>query len=234
MKKNINIVIIPARIGSKRIKKKNIKLFNNSPIIKKTFEIIKKSNLFNEIVLSSDSSKILTLGKKIGFTELIKRPKKLSNDYVGTNEVIVHAIKILEKKYNVANVCCIYPCNPFLQINDLKKGFDLIKKYKKSFFLTISNYSHPIERAFFLNKKKNEIKKINNKFLKSRTQDFKIKYFDAAQFYLATKETWLKKIIIDKIGIKIPNWRTVDIDTMEDWKRAELFYKFLKKEKFIK
>ena len=234
MKKNINIAIIPARIGSKRIKKKNIKLFNNEPIIKKTFEIIKKSKIFNEIVLSSDSDKILNLGKKIGFTQLIKRPKILSDDYIGTDEVIVHAIKILKEKINISNVCCIYPCNPFLQISDLKKAFKLIKNNKRTFVLSISNYTHPIERGFVLNKKNNRIKNINSKFIKFRTQDITSKYFDAGQFYLASKETWLSKKIINKTGIKIPNWRVVDIDTIEDWKKAELFYKFLKKEKLIK
>ena len=234
MKQNINIAIIPARIGSKRIKKKNIKLFNNKPIIKKTFEIIKKSKMFNEIVLSTDSDKILNLGTKIGFTKLIKRSKKLSNDYVGTKEVIVHAIKVLGKEINISNVCCVYPCNPFLQISDLKKTFNLIKKNKKSFFLSISNYSHPTERAFFFNKRNNRIKNINNKFSEFRTQDIVPKYFDAGQFYLASKTIWLKKKITNKIGIVIPSWRVVDIDTIEDWKRAELFYKFLKKEKLIK
>jgi pseudaminic acid cytidylyltransferase len=233
MKKNINIAIIPARIGSKRVKKKNIKLFNNQPIIKKTFEIIKKSKIFDEIVLSSDSDKILNLGKKIGFTKLIKRPKKLSDDYVGTNEVIVHAIKVLKKEINISNVCCVYPCNPFLQISDLKKAFKLIKNNQKSFFFSISNYSHPIERAFILNKKNNRIKNINNKFLKYRTQDITSKYFDVGQFYLASKEIWLRKKIKNKTGIIIPNWRALDIDTIEDWKKAELFYKFLKKEKLI-
>jgi pseudaminic acid cytidylyltransferase len=234
MKKNINIAIIPARIGSKRVKKKNIKLFDNIPIIKRTFKTIKKSKIFNEIVLSSDSDKILALGKKIGFTKLIKRPKKLSDDYTGTKEVITHAIKVLKKKINISNVCCVYPCNPFLQTRDLKKAFNLIKNNKKTFFLSISNYSHPIERAFFFNKKNSRIKNINNKFINYRTQDMVPKYFDAGQFYLASKKIWLKKKIINKIGIVIPNWRVVDIDTIEDWKRAELFYKFLKKEKLIK
>ena len=234
MKKNINIAIIPARIGSKRVKRKNIKLFDNKPIIKRTFETIKKSKIFNEIVLSSDSDKILALGKKIGFTKLIKRPKKLSDDYAGTKEVIAHAIKVLKNKINISNVCCIYPCNPFLQIRDLKKAFNLIKNNRKCFFLSISNYSHPIERAIFFNKKNGRIKNINNKFLNNRTQDMILKYFDAGQFYLASKKIWVKKKITNKIGIVIPNWRVVDIDTIEDWKRAELFYKFLKKEKLIK
>jgi len=234
MKKNINIAIIPARIGSKRIKKKNIKLFVNKPIIQKTFEIIKKSKLFKEIILSSDSNKILQLGRKIGFTKLIKRPKKLSGDYTGTDEVIRHSIKILKNNNNFLNVCCIYPCNPFLQISDLKKAFQLIKKNKKKFLLTISKYSHPTERAFFFNQKNNKIEFINPKFSRYRTQDIADKYFDAGQFYLASQEAWLKKKMIDRIGIRIPNWRVVDIDTIEDWKRAEIFYRFLKNKKLLK
>lgn len=234
MKKIINIAIVPARIGSKRIKKKNIKLFDNKPIIQKTFEIIKKSKLFKEIILSSDCNKILHLGRKIGFTKLIKRPKKLSDDYTSTNEVVKHSIKILKKNNNFSNVCCIYPCNPFLQISDLKKAFQLIKNNKKNFLLTISKYSHPIERAFFFNQKNNNIEFINSKFSRCRTQDITDKYFDAGQFYLASKDVWLKKKMINRIGIKIPNWRMVDIDTVEDWKRAEIFYKFLKNKKLIK
>ena len=163
---------------------------NNEPIIKKTFEIIKKSKIFNEIVLSSDSDKILNLGKKIGFTQLIKRPKILSDDYIGTDEVIVHAIKILKEKINISNVCCIYPCNPFLQISDLKKAFKLIKNNKRTFVLSISNYTHPIERGFVLNKKNNRIKNINSKFIKFRTQDITSKYFDAGQFYFGKSSSW--------------------------------------------
>ena len=174
------------------------------------------------------------MGKNIGFDILIKRPKQLSDDYIGTDEVIAHAIEILKKEINISYVCCIYPCNPFLQISDLKKAFKLIKNNKKTLVLSISNYAHPIERGFILNKRNNMIKNINSKFIKFRTQDITSKYFDAGQFYLASKETWLTKKIINKTGVKIPNWRVVDIDTIEDWKKAELFYKFLKKEKLIK
>ena len=229
-----NIAIIPARFGSKRIKKKNIKTFNSKPMIEWTFRLLKKSKLFQGIALTSENERILKLGKKIGFDILIKRPNHLANDFTGTQPVINHAIRNLKKKIQLGNVCCVYPCNPFLQISDLKKAFKLIKNNKRTFVLSISNYTHPIERGFVLNKKNNRIKNINSKFIKFRTQDITSKYFDAGQFYLASKETWLTKKIINKTGIEIPNWRVVDIDTIEDWKKAELFYKFLKKEKLIK
>jgi pseudaminic acid cytidylyltransferase len=233
--KNIgNVAIIPARIGSKRIKKKNIKNFYGKPILELTYDILKKSKLFNKIILSSDSNKILRLGKNIGFDILIKRPKELSDDYTSTALVIKHAINFLTDNCNIKNVCCVYPCNPLIFISDLKKAYFFLKKNKNNFIFPITSHSHPIERSFILNKKNNTIKNINNKFIKYRTQDLTSKYFDVGQFYLASKETWLSKKIINKIGIRIPNWRAVDIDTIQDWKKAELFYEFLKKKKLIK
>lgn len=229
-----NFAIIPARFGSKRIKKKNIKTFNSKPMIEWTFRLLKKSKLFQGIALTSENERILKLGKKIGFDILIKRPNHLANDFAGTHPVINHAIRNLKKKIQIDNVCCVYPCNPFLQISDLKKAFRLIKNNKKKFLLTVSKYTHPIERAFSFNQKNNRIKFVNQKFLKYRTQDVTDKYFDAGQFYLAQKNVWLKKKLINRIGIKIPNWRMVDIDTTEDWERAELFYNFLKNKKLIK
>lgn len=229
-----NIAIIPARLGSKRIKRKNIKIFNSKPMMEWTFKFLKKSKLFQKIVLTSESEKILRLGKKIGFDILIKRPNYLSNDFVGTRTVINHAILKLKKKIQIGNVCCVYPCNPFLQSSDLKKAFQVIKNNNKKFLLTVSKYTHPIERAYYFNNKNNRIKFINPKFSRFRTQDLSHKYFDTGQFYLASQDVWLKKTMTNTIGIKIPNWRMVDIDTIEDWKRAEIFYSFLKNKKLIK
>lgn len=228
-----NIAIIPARIGSKRIKKKNIKLFNSRPIIEWAFIIAKKSKLFDKIILTSDSDKILKLGKKIGFDILVKRPKKYSSDFIGTAPVIKHAIQLLKKKINFDNVCCIYPCNPFIQVKDLKRSILKIKKNENNFIYLITNYSHPIERAFNINKSQ-KLDYINKNFAKKRTQDFKTKYFDTGQFYFASKKVWLNLKKAKKTGLKIPNWRVVDIDNKSDWKRAEILYSFFKKNKLLK
>jgi len=123
-----NVAIIPARIGSKRIKKKNIKFFYGKPILQWTYEIIKKSKIFNKVVLTSDSHQILNIGKKIGFDILIKRPKGLSNDYIGTAPVIKHAINCLVSQSIMPNkVCCVYPCNPFMQLKISEKEKNLLK-----------------------------------------------------------------------------------------------------------
>ena len=124
----MNIAIIPARGGSKRIKNKNIKKFNKKPIIEYTLKILKKSNIFDLIVLSSDSNKICKLGKKIGFDLVLLRNKNLAKDTTDTKSVIKQVIFDISKNLKIENVCCVYPCNPFLQINDLKDCLKILKK----------------------------------------------------------------------------------------------------------
>lgn len=225
-----NVAIIPARIGSKRIKKKNIKMFYGKPMLQWTYEIIKKSKIFNKIVLTSDSDQILNIGKKIGFDILIKRPKKLSNDYVGTVPVVKHAINFLfNQSIAINKTCCVYPCNPFILNKDLKKANKLASKNINNFIFPITNHSHPIERSLYFNSFNSKITYVNKKFINVRTQDLKKTFYDVGQFYFASSKTWLdmKKLIY--VGIPIPNWRVVDIDTPEDWKRAEILFKNLKK-----
>lgn len=225
-----NIAIIPARIGSKRIKKKNIKIFYGKPMLKWTYEIIKNSKIFSKIILTSDSNEILNLGKKIGFDILIKRPKRLSNDYVGTVPVIKHTINYLIKQsIPTNNVCCIYPCNPFILDKDLKKAINLANKNINNFIFPITNYSHPVEKSLYFNFSNNRLTYVNKKFINIRTQDLKKKFYDAGQFYFASSKTWLDMKKSVYVGIPIPNWRVADIDTPEDWKRAEILFKTLKK-----
>lgn len=228
-----NIAIFPARGESKRIKGKNIKKFNSKPIIELAFKIARRSKLFDKIIITTDSNKVLKLGKKIGFDILIKRPKKLSSDHIGTAPVIKHAIQSLKQKINFDNVCCIYPCNPFIQSKDLKNCVLKLKKNKDNFIFPITNFSHPIERALNVNKTK-RLNYVIKKFAKKRTQDFKIKYHDTGQFYFASKEIWLNLKKAKKIGLEVPSWRVVDIDNESDWKRAEIFYKFIKKNNLLK
>jgi N-acylneuraminate cytidylyltransferase len=227
----MKIAIIPARIGSKRIKKKNIKLFFSKPMIIWVIEKLKKSNFFDEIIVSSDSDNILNIVKKKGCSLTIKRPKSLSGDKIGIQPVIEHAIqKIKKNNYNFKHVCCIYPCNPFLNINDLKRSFKIFKNNKKKFIFSIAQYSHPIERAIKLKKDFSTISCFKKNFNK-RTQDLRKSYYDAGQFCWGTTKLWESKKNIHNFGLgfEIPFWRVVDIDTKDDWKRAELLFKILNK-----
>jgi pseudaminic acid cytidylyltransferase len=223
----MNIAIIPARGGSQRIKNKNIKSFLGKPIIGLTIKKILKTKLFKLIVVTSDSQKILDIGRLYGADLLIKRSKKLSDNYTTTKKVIINAIKILEKKYKLDNIFCFYPCNPFLHIRDINLSLKLIKKWKNCMFFPITQYSHPTERSLIVNKKKFLSFKVKSK-KNQRTQDFIKSFYDSGQFYLAKKNIWKKKFYNCK-GIEIPQYRTCDIDTINDWKRAEIMYPFIKK-----
>jgi len=221
----VNVAIIPARVGSKRIKNKNIRIFCGKPIIYWTIKKIRKSNLFDKIIVSSDSKKILNISKKFGADIVIRRDQKLSNDFAPILPVINDSILRLNS-LSINNVCCFHPCNPFLNILDIKKAFTLQKKNKNKFISSVSNYSHPIQRALKLNR----FNKINFFFKKNstkRTQDLKKLFYDAGQFYLANKNVWLKKknILQNSIAFKIPSWRAIDIDSLDDWKKAELIFK---------
>lgn len=223
----MRIAIIPARYNSKRIKKKNIKLFYSKPIIFWTIKKLIKSNFFDKIVVSSDSSLILALSKKFGANILIKRSKNLSGDKILTKDVILDSIKKLNKKNIYPKyVCCVYPCNPFLNIKDIKKAFLLLKNAKNKFIFPITKYSHPIQRALKLDKKLN-ISPFILSNINERTQDLKNFYYDAGQFYWGSVDLWNDKDSIHKFskGLVIPSWRVVDIDTIDDWNRAELMYR---------
>jgi len=221
--------IIPARGGSKRIKKKNIKIFNKKPMIYWPLKILKMSKLFDKIIVSTDDKNIKDLSLKFGADIVIDRPKELSDDITGTQDVIKHSIRYLEdKKFKIDYVCCVYPCTPFLQIGDLKKAKNLSYKYKK-FVFPIAEYTHPIQRAMYLNKK-NDLSFLNKKNENIRTQDLNKTYHDAGQFYFANKKTWVsvKKMHSYSKGIILPGWRVVDIDNSDDWVRAEKILNILK------
>ena len=224
----MRVAIIPARGGSKRIKKKNIKLFNSKPIIYWTIKELKKSKLFDLIIVSSDDDKILRLCKKYKVDITIRRPYCLSNDTASTKSVMEHAIKYLLQnniKVNIAG--CFYPCNPFLMRSDISKSLRLLKKNKNAFIFSASKYSHPIQRAFLLSDYKVTYLNKNNR--DRNTQKFSKTYYDCAHFYVARSKVWKKDYTKNlNLAVEIPHWRSVDIDNIEDWKKAEYFYKILK------
>lgn len=220
------IAILPARGGSKRIKKKNIKKFLNNPIIKYPITQILKSKIFDKVIVSTDNLEISKIARKNGAEVLFKRPKKLSNDYATTQQVIIHSIKWLKKNnFKPKIICCIYPTSVFFNANDLKKSYNLLLKKRNGFVISITNYNNSIERSFFL--KNGKIKMFYPKNYLKRSQDLKKSYHDAAQFYWGTTKSWLNiKNLFSKSTTPyiIPNSKTVDIDNPNDWIIAEKIY----------
>lgn len=225
----VSFAIIPARGRSQRIKKKNIKKFYSKPILYWTIKALKKSKLFSKIVLTTDDIKIAKIASQLGVDHIISRPANLADNFTPTKPVIEHAIRVLKKKFEIKYVCCIYPCNPFLNSLDLKKSFEILKKNKFFFVYPVVEYGHPIQRAFRLTKK-NKLIFLNKNYELTRTQDLVKFYHDSGQFYWGTVSNWLskKKLHSNGIGLQIPKWRVVDIDNQQDWKKAELLFKVLK------
>lgn len=224
----MNIAIIPARSGSKRIKRKNIKLFWGKPIISYAIKCAKESKIFDKIIVSSDSEKIIKIAKKFGAEAPFKRPANISKDSSGTIEVIKHAIKWLQKKGNKPKfICCIYATTPLMMPEDLKKSYKIIEKNK--FVIAASKFSYPIQKSFYL--KDNKIKLYHYSRRSTASQKLKPTYHDAGQFYWATTKTWLNSKSIlnnNSFAFKLPQMRVQDIDSPEDWKIAEKLFKLKK------
>ena len=225
----VSFAIIPARGGSQRIKKKNIKKFYSKRILYCTIKALKRSKLFSKIVLTTDDTKIAKIASHLGVDHIISRPANLADNFTPTKPVIEHAIRALKKKFKIKYACCVYPCNPFLNSLDLRKSFEILKKNKNNFVFPITEYTHPIQRAFKLDKK-NKLTFFTKKHELTRTQDLVKSYHDVGQFYWGSVSNWLskKKMHSNGIGLPIPKWRVVDIDNLQDWKRAELLFKVLK------
>ncbi len=214
----MDIAIIPARSGSKRLKNKNIKLFNKKHIIHYSIKAALKSKLFKKVIVSTDCKKISAIAKKYGAEVPFLRPKSLSDDYTTTQKVINHVISKLKDKKLVNNVCCIYATAPFIDYKNLIKANKILKKNKKSFIFTASKFHSSVFRSFYI--KKNKLIKVFPRFMKSRSQDLEDSYFDVGQFYYANKKTWLNKNIfsIDSKIIPIPYLQSFDLNNMEDWR----------------
>tara|TARA_B100000767_G_C19717045_1_gene515458 strand:- start:239 stop:931 length:693 start_codon:yes stop_codon:yes gene_type:complete len=228
----MKICIIPARGGSKRILKKNIKLFHGKEIIYYSINCALESKLFDKIIVSTDDLEIAEIAKKFGAEVPFIRPKNISDDKTDTIPVIKHAINFLTKEgLNIQDICCIYATAPFVNKDDLIKSYDIFKTQKWDFVFPATEFHYPIFRSF--EKKDNDsIKMFYPKHYHSRSQDLKKAYHDAGQFYWGKLDAWKheSKIFSSKSTfLNIPNWRVNDIDTLEDWKRAEILFKILKK-----
>lgn len=219
------VAIIPARSGSKRIPKKNIKCFAGTPMITRTISILSSTGLFEEIVVTTDCQKTINLSLGAGASKSIVRPHHLADDHTPTKPVIQHAIKELKLSSSTA-VCCVYPCNPFLNQLTLEKCYAQMSHAEDYFCFPVVEYAHPIQRALRLDKQ-SIITKREPEFEQSRTQDLEPHYHDAGSFYWGTTCMWMSDTDVHSRSLGIPVSRTeaIDIDTIEDWSFAERLYK---------
>ena len=184
------------------------------------------SELFDRVIVSTDDEEIASIALQCGASVPFFRPKYLADDYAPTVPVIAHAIsECTNLGWDISNVCCIYPCAPFIEVEDLIKSYHQMLAERANFIYPVTEYPHPIQRAMRLTSN-GEMKFLYQEYEIIRTQDLEKMFHDVGQFYWGLKDSWLnlKKMHTDGIGFPIPNWRIVDIDTEDDWRRAELIY----------
>jgi pseudaminic acid cytidylyltransferase len=229
----MNIAIIPARGGSKRIPRKNIKEFCGKPMIAYAITAAKESGLFEHIVVSTDDEEIAKIARIWGAETPFVRPTELADDFTGTNDVVAHGIEyFLQQRIQVKQVCCIYATAPFVTAENLRKGFELLKRSGQLFIFSATSFAFPIFRSIKLNKD-GQVQMFWPEHLETRSQDLAEAYHDAGQFYWGKPEGFLKKkkmFTKHSSALIIPRHLVQDIDTMEDWKRAELMYRVLHEE----
>ncbi|WP_044410328.1 pseudaminic acid cytidylyltransferase [Thiomicrospira microaerophila] len=224
----MNIAVIPARGGSKRIPRKNIKEFCGKPIISYPIEAAIKSGLFDQVVVSTDDEEIAQVALAYGASVPFTRPAELANDYAPTIPVIQHAIKALAIS-NLKTACCIYPAAAFLTTSLLTKAYQLINENAADFVMPVIAYSCPFERALKMDDQ-GLVSMRNLDNLDQRTQDCEVLYHDVGQFYFGSAQAWQNPSqFYDRRvkSIQVPKYRAHDIDTLDDWQLAELVFRQL-------
>lgn len=221
----MKLAVIPARGGSKRIPRKNIKPFYGKPMIAWSIEAAKECGFFDHIIVSTDDQEISEIAKEWGAEVPFLRPEHLSDDFTGTAEVIAHATEwALSQGWPVSAVCCIYATAPFVQTEDIKQGFAMLNSGKWEYAIGVTSYASSVYRAFSEHPEGGVEMLFPEQFL-TRSQDLPVVLHDAAQFYWGRASAWIEGkpgLGRDTIIVKIPRWRVQDIDDHEDWLRAEL------------
>lgn len=232
------IAVIPARGGSKRIPKKNIKIFFDKPLIAYSIEAAFKSNVFDKVIVSTDDEIIAEVAKEYGAEVPFLRPEELSDDYTGTGAVVNHAVKYLESKGEKFDyVCAIYATAPFLQSKYLKQGYEKLRNSDAINAFSCTSMPFPIQRTFKITQNY-RCEMFTPEHYMARSQDLEESYQDAGQFYWTNIERENRsnnKVVFSEISIPIvlPRHLVQDIDTLEDWTRAEFMYSALKSSKEI-
>lgn len=225
----MKIAIIPARGGSKRIPRKNIKDFAGLPMIAHSLLAARASGLFEHILVSSEDDEILAVGAEYG-GEPLRRPPELADDHTATIPVIRHAISWAESKgWELEGVCCIYATAPFVRAEDIREGWRLLNRPNMDFSFAATTFPFPVFRGLLHDG--DGVKMIFPEHFSTRSQDLPEAIHDAGQFYWGTPRVWKKedRLFTSRAApVMLPRHRVQDIDTPEDWQRAELIWQILK------
>ncbi len=223
----MRVAVIPARGGSKRIPHKNIKLFAGQPVIVYSIRAALQSGLFDTVIVSTDDEAIADVAIKQGASVPFMRPADLADDFTGTNAVVKHAIAWLHANHGtVDQACCIYATAPFLQAETLRAGYSLLIEGQSQFVFAVTSFPFPVQRALHRDGA-GHVTPLFPEYATSRSQDLTHAFHDAGQFYWGQASAFLDEAVlysaVSKV-IELPRYLVQDIDTFEDWERAELMY----------
>ena len=226
----MRLAVIPARGGSKRIPRKNIKLFCGKPMIAWSSEAALLSGCFSQVAVSTDDAEIAEIARQYGAQVPFMRPAELSDDHTGTTAVIAHAIDWFAAQGQApSQVCCLYATAPFVSADDLRRGLTVLTETGSDYAFSVASYAFPIQRAIRINEKC-RVEMFNSEHFNTRSQDLEEAYHDAGQFYWGRADAWLQgRMIFSPAAapVILPRHRVQDIDTPEDWTRAEWMFNVL-------
>lgn len=224
----MKIAVIPARGGSKRIPRKNIRMFCGKPIIAYSISAAQQTGLFDQVVVSTDDEEIASVAREFGATTPFVRPKELADDFTGTNAVVKHAVAWFNAQSNdVTHACCLYATAPLLQARFITEGYEALSRSDAAFAFSVTSYAFPIQRALRVTPE-GRVDAIYPEHRMTRSQDLEHAYHDAGQFYWGTARAFLEDLPVfapHSIGVILPRHLVQDIDTLEDWDQAELMYR---------
>ncbi len=227
----MKVCIVPARGGSKRIPRKNIKEFHGRPMIAWSIEAAQDSGEFDHIVVSTDDPEIGDISKELGAEVPFMRPSELSDDHTGTVQVISHAICEIEKIWGKQSlICCLYATAPFVQPDDIRSARILLQNSGADYTFPVTSFPFPIQRGVKITPE-GRMEMFYPEHALTRSQDLEEAYHDVGQFYWGRRSAWLSSTPImgsRSSPLVIPRYRTQDIDTAEDWDRAEYMFAALK------
>lgn len=226
----MKLAVIPARGGSKRIPRKNIRSFAGRPMIEHSIVAALSSGCFDEVIVSTDDEEIADISRSAGAKTPFIRPANLSDDYATTAEVIQHAIRWHKEQGNMVDyVCCVYATAPFLKAEDIARGYSLLNETRSAdYAFSVTSFPHPVQRGLVF--EGDRLNALYPEYSNTRSQDLPEVYHDAAQFYWGRASAYLGGVPLfsnKSIGVVIPRFRVQDVDTEEDWVRAELMYRAL-------
>jgi N-acylneuraminate cytidylyltransferase len=229
----LRLAVIPARGGSKRIPRKNVLPFAGRPMIEHSIACARESGLFDRIIVSTDDDEIARVARKAGADVPFRRPAELADDHATTTAVMAHAVDWARGAgLDPRAVCCIYATAPFITVTDLRRGAELLDAGAWKFAFSATTFGFPVSRALH-ELPCGGVAMYFPEHASTRSQDLPEAMHDAGQFYWGRPDAWLDGTRIFDTGscmVRIPRWRVQDIDTPEDWRRAEILWRVLGEE----